>query len=173
VVGDHARAGKQYRSLREQRNEGDQRHIERALPVRLERSREHRLGADAELLLLRGLLRECLDDVDADDVLLGDGRDVGEPLLDVAERRVRHMAVAVREHDEHGRDRDRDERELPLKEEEDAGHRDDGEHVLEEEDEAVTEEEAARPCRSTVARDISWPVWWRSKKPNESRTRWE
>ena len=46
---------------------------------------------------------------------------------------------------------------------------DDREHVLEEEDQPVAEEEADA-WRSTVARDISWPVWWRSKKPNESRT---
>ena len=80
--------------------------------------------------------------MDADDVLLGDGRDVGELLLHVAERRVRDVAVAVRERDEQRRDREHDQREPPLEEEEDDGHRHDGEHVLEEEDQAVAEEEA-------------------------------
>ena len=142
AVRDHARPGEQDGRLRDERHERDERHVERALPVRLERPPEHGLGAEAELLLLGRLLRERLHDVDADDVLLGDRRDVGEPLLHVAERRMRHVAVAVGEHDERRRDRDRDEGELPLEEEEDAGHRDDGEHVLEEEDEPVAEEEA-------------------------------
>ncbi len=96
----------------------------------------------AELRLLGRLLRERLHDVDADDVLLRDGRDVGELLLHVAERRMGDVAVAIREHDEERRHREHDERELPLEEEEDDGHRDDGEHVLEEEDQAVAEEEA-------------------------------
>ena len=50
-----------------------------------------------ELLLLGRLLRERLDDVDADDVLLGHGRDVGELLLHLAQRRVRDVAVPVRD----------------------------------------------------------------------------
>ena len=74
-----------------------QRHVERALPVRAQRLLEDRLGARGELRPLLRLLRERLDDVDADDVLLGDGRDVGELLLDVAQRRVRDVAVAVGE----------------------------------------------------------------------------
>ena len=73
----------------------------------------------AELLLLGRLLRERLDDVDADDVLLRDGRDVGELLLHVAQRRVRDVAVAVRDRDEERHDREHDEREPPLEEEED------------------------------------------------------
>ncbi len=55
-----------------------------------------------ELLLLGRLLRERLDDVDADDVLLGDGRDVRELLLHVAQRRVGDVAVAVGERDRNG-----------------------------------------------------------------------
>ena len=97
AVGDHPRADEQHGRLREQRHERDQRHVDRALPVRAERLLEDELGADAELLLLGRLLRERLDDVDADDVLLRDGRDVGEPLLHVAQRRMRDVAVAVRE----------------------------------------------------------------------------
>ncbi len=139
---DHPRADEQDGRLREQRQEGEERHVGRALPVRADRLPEQRLVADAELRLLRRLLRERLDDVDADDVLLRDRRDVGELLLDVAQRRVRDVAVAVRDHDEERRHREHDERELPLEEEEDDGHRDDGEDVLEEEDQAVAEEEA-------------------------------
>ena len=71
-----------------------------------------------------------------------DRRDVGELLLDVAERRMRDVAVAVGDRDEERHHREHDERELPLEEEEDDGHRDDGEGVLEEEDQAVAEEEA-------------------------------
>ena len=80
--------------------------------------------------------------MDADDVLLGDGGDVGELLLDLAQRRVRDVAVAIREDDQHGRDRERDQSQFPLEEEEHPGDEDDGEDVLEEEDQAVAEEEA-------------------------------
>ena len=96
----------------------------------------------AELVQLVLLLGERLDDVDADDVLLGDGRDVGHLLLDVAQHRVGDARVAVREDDDQGRDRGRDERELPVDEEHDHRRADDRQHVLEEEDEAVAEEEA-------------------------------
>ena len=99
AVRDHPRADEQHGRLREQRHERDQRHVRRALPVRPQRLLEDALRADVELLLLRGLLCERLDDVDADDVLLGDGRDVGELLLHVAQRRMRDVAVAVRERD--------------------------------------------------------------------------
>ena len=60
------------------------------------------------------LLRERLDDVDADDRLLGDRRDVGEALLDVAQHRVRHGRVAVGDGDERRRDRERDQGEPPV-----------------------------------------------------------
>ena len=79
--------------------------------------------------------------MDADDVLLRDRCDVGELLLHVAKRRVRDVAVAVRDRDEERRHREHDERELPVEEEEHDGHRDDGEGVLEEEDQPVAEEE--------------------------------
>ena len=55
-----------------------------------------------ELRRLLRFLRERLDHVDADDVLLGDRGDVGELLLHVAQGRVRDVAVAVREGDEIG-----------------------------------------------------------------------
>ncbi len=78
-----------------------------------------------ELRLLRRLLRERLHDVDADDVLLGDRRDVGELLLHVAQRRVRDVAVAVRERDEQRRaSRARSNASFHSTEEEDDGHRD-------------------------------------------------
>ena len=80
--------------------------------------------------------------MDADDVLLGDGRDVRELLLHVAERGVGDVAVPVGEHDEERRDGEDDQREPPFDEEEDGGHRHHREDVLEEEDQAVAEEEA-------------------------------
>ena len=119
AVRDHPRADEQDGRLREQRQEREERHVRRALPVRADRLREERLVAAGELRLLGRLLRERLDDVDADDVLLRDRRDVGELLLHVAERRVRDVAVAVGDHDEERRHREHDERELPLEEEED------------------------------------------------------
>ena len=75
-----------------------QRDVDRALAVRAHASARRRASERAlELRLLGRLLRERLDDVDADDVLLGDRRDVGELLLHVAQRRVRDVAVAVGE----------------------------------------------------------------------------
>ena len=79
--------------------------------------------------------------MDADDVLLGDRRDVGHLLLDVAQQRMRDVAVAVRDDHQHGADRQRDERELPREDEDDDADADDREDVLEEEDQAVAEEE--------------------------------
>ena len=79
--------------------------------------------------------------MDTDDVLLCDRRDVRELLLDLAQRRVRNVAVAVRENDEHRRDRECDQRELPLEDEQDDRHRGDRQDVLEEEDQAVAHEE--------------------------------
>ena len=142
VIGHHPRTDEQHRRLREQRHDRDQRDVRRALPVRPQRLLEHELRAVAELLLLGRLLRERLDDVDADDVLLRHRRDVGEALLHVAQRRMCDVAVAVGERDEQRSGRERDERELPLDEEEDDRHRQHGEHVLEEEDQPVAEEEA-------------------------------
>ena len=55
---------------------------------------------------------------------------------------MRHVAVPVRDGDQHRRDRDRDQRELPRDDEDDDADADDREDVLEEEDEAVAEEEA-------------------------------
>jgi len=80
--------------------------------------------------------------VDTDDVLLGHGRDVGELLLDVAQGRVRHVAIAVGDRDEERHHGEHDEREPPLEKEQHDGHRCNGEEVLEEEDQAVAEEEA-------------------------------
>src|SRR5207237_3472522 len=109
-----AGSDEQDRALRDQRDPGDQRHVERTLAIRPDRLREDGLGAAVELRALLRLLRERLDDVDADDVLLGDGRYVREPLLYVAQRRMRDVAVAIREHDEDRGDRQRDQRQLPL-----------------------------------------------------------
>ena len=144
AVHDHPPADEQHRPLREQGQEREQWHIERTLAVGRDALPEDRLRPVLELLLLGLLLRERLDDVDADDVLLGDGRHVGELLLHVSQGRVCDVAVAVGEDDEHRSDRERDQRELPLEDEQDHGHRDDREDVLEEEDQAVAEEEAHR-----------------------------
>jgi hypothetical protein len=51
------------------------------------------------------------------------------------------MAVAVRDDDQHRRDRKRDQGEPPVEPEHDRRHGHDGQHVLEEEDEPVAEEE--------------------------------
>ena len=142
AVRDHPRADEQHARLRQERQEGQERHVGRALPVRPQRLPEQRLVAHAELRLLRRLLRERLDHVDADDVLLDDRRHVGELLLDVAKRRVRDPAVAIGDRDEQRHHREHDEGEPPLDEEEDDAHGHDGERVLEEEDQAVAEEEA-------------------------------
>ena len=123
AVGDHAPADEQDRRLREQRQEAEHRDVERALPVRLDAQREDLLGAPLELLLLGLLLRERLDDVDADDVLLGDGRDVGHLLLHVAQQRMRDVAVAVGDRDQERGDRERDQRELPVDQEDDDARR--------------------------------------------------
>ena len=141
AVDDHAAAHEDHRRLRDEREEREHRHVERALPVRVHAPMEDAVRAVDELLLLVRLLRERLDDVDADDVLLGDRRHVGHLLLHVAEHRVRDARVAVGERDDERRDRPCDERQLPVHEEHHAGHRDDRQHVLEEEDEAVAEEE--------------------------------
>ena len=107
----------QHGGLREQRQEGEQRHVDRALPVRAHRRLEDRSGRALELRLAALLLRERLDDVDADDRLLRDRRDVAELLLDVAQHGVRDVAVAVGDGDDHRRDRERDQRQPPLDDE--------------------------------------------------------
>ena len=138
----HPRADEQHCALGEERYPRDERHVHRPLPVGLQRLPEDVLGARMELRRLLRLLGERLHHVDAHDVLLGDGRDVGQLLLHLTQGRVGEVAVAVGEGDEHGRDRQRDQRELPLEDEQHRGHRDDGQDVLEEEDQAVAEEEA-------------------------------
>jgi hypothetical protein len=90
------------------------------------------------------LLRERLHDVDADDALLRDGRDVRELLLHVAEHRVRCLAVAICDVHDHRSDRQGDESELPAVEEEDERDDEDGHDVLREEDQPVAEEEPHR-----------------------------
>ena len=101
-------------------------------------------GCVLELLLASLLLRERLHDMDADDRLLRHRGDVAELLLDVAQDRVRDVAVAVGDRDDQRRDREREEGELPLDHEQHDHHRRDGEDVLEEEDQAEPEEEADR-----------------------------
>ena len=141
---DHPPGDEQDRGLGEERHEAQQGDVERALPVRGERLVEHRVGGSREPFLPMRFLGEGLDDVDADDALLRHDRDVCELLLDVAENRVGHVAVAVRGHDDQRHDRERDQGQLPAVEEEDDAHDDDGHDVLREEDEPVPEEEPHR-----------------------------
>ena len=103
------------------------------------KTRSERSANFCELVLL---LREGLDDVDADDVLLGDRRDVGHLLLDVAQHGMADGRIAVGEDDDQRRDGGRDQGEAPVDDEHDRGRADDRQHVLEEEDQAVAEEEA-------------------------------
>ena len=138
----HPGSDQEHGGLRQHGHPRDERHVQGSLTVGAQRLLEHRLGAHAELGRFLWLLRERLDDVDADDVLLGDRGDVGELLLDVAQRRVCDVAVAVGDRDEDRHDREHDQRELPLEEEQHHGHRDHRQHVLEEEDQAVAEKEA-------------------------------
>jgi hypothetical protein len=112
------------------------------LPVGVDRPLEDGLRASPELLRLQLLLRERLDDVDADDVLLGHRGDVRDLLLHIAQDRMRDAAVSVGEDDQRGGDRHRDEGEPPFRPKHDRRRPDDREEVLGEEDEAVAEEEA-------------------------------
>ena len=144
AVHDHPACGEQDGALRQQRQEGEQRHVERALAEGADGLLEDGAGRALELRLAALLLRERLDDVDADDRLLGHGRDVTQLLLHLAQDRVRDVAVAVGDRDDHRGDRERDQRQLPFDDEEHDHHRDDGERVLEEEDQAEAEEEADR-----------------------------
>ena len=141
---DHPAGGQQHRALREQRQEREQRHVDRSLPERADGCLEDCSRGALELRLAPVLLGEGLDHVDADDRLLGHRRDVSELLLHVAENGVRDVAVPVRDGDDHRRDRERDQGEPPLDEEQHGHHGDDRQHVLEEEDEAEAEEEAHR-----------------------------
>ena len=138
----HPGTDQQHRGLRQHRHPRDERDVERPLPVRPHRLTEHLLRARVELGRFLRLLRERLDHVDADDVLLGHRRDVRQLLLHVAERRVGDVAVTVGKRDQDRHHREHDQRELPLEEEQHHGHRDHREHVLEEEDQPVAEEEA-------------------------------
>ena len=89
AVHDAVATFEQRGGLREQRQEREQGDVERLLAGRPDRLLEDRFAPGVELGLLAVLLRERLDDVDADDVLLGDRRHVRHPLLDVPQDRVR------------------------------------------------------------------------------------
>ena len=144
AANDHPACCEEDGALRQQRQEREERHVERPLAEGAHRLLEDGAGSPLELRLAALLLRERLDDVDADDRLLGHGRDVAKLLLHLAQDRMRDVAVAVGDGDDHRRDRERDQRQPPLDDEEDGHHRDDGERVLEEEDQAEAEEEAHR-----------------------------
>ncbi len=141
---DHPSADEQHESERDHRKEREQGDVDGALAIRRERLREDGVGGGCEAIRPPVLLRERLDDVNAGDRLLGDGRDLAERLLDVAEHGLRHMAVAVRHQGDHRRDGERHERQLPAVDEQDERDDDDGDDVLREEDEPVAEEEPHR-----------------------------
>jgi hypothetical protein len=140
--GDHAPADEQDGGLRDDRQEREQRDVDRPLTVRSHALLEHALGAVLELGRFGLLLGKRLDDVDADDVLLGYRRDVGEALLHVAQHGMGDVAVAVGDDDDQRRHGSGGQRELPVHDEHHAGDDHDRQHVLEEEDEPVAEEEA-------------------------------
>ena len=144
ALDDVVARGEQDAGLGEHRQEGEQRDVQRPLRVGLHAHREDAVARVPEPPLDLILLGERLDDVDADDRLLRHRRDVGELLLHVAQHRMRDLAVAVGDADEERRDRERDQRQLPVVEEEDGRDADDRDHVLGEEDQPVAEEEADR-----------------------------
>ena len=107
----------------------------------------HRLVPDApdaaaEALELALLAREGLHDAHAADVLLDVGRELGDPLLELLQRRARAPPVARGDAD-HDRDRDeRDGRQARLHGDHRPRREEDGQRRLQHEDEAVAEEEA-------------------------------
>ena len=117
---DHPTRGEQHERLGDERQEREQRDVERSLPVGVDRPLEDGVRRGIEVRGPPLLLRERLDDVDARDRLLGDDRDLGEGLLDVAQDGLRDAAVAVGGQRDDRRDRQRDECELPAVEEEHA-----------------------------------------------------
>ena len=125
-----------------EREEREQRHVERALPVGAEALREDGLRRALEPRCSRALLRERLHDVDADDRLLGDRRDVASFCCTSRSIGCAMWLYRYASTDEQRRDRQRDQRQPPVDDEEDDRDADDREHVLGEEDEAVAEEEA-------------------------------
>ena len=141
---DHAPGREQDERLRDERQEREEWHVEGALAVRGEGLREDRVRGGRESLRA---LSSCANDLTTWTPvidLLGDRRDLPERLLDVAEHRLRHAAVAVRGERDHRGDRERDERELPAVDEEHGRDDDDRHDVLREEDEPVAEEEPHR-----------------------------
>ena len=144
AADDHPAGRQQHGTLCEQRQEREQGDVERALPEGADGFVEHRARCALEEDLAPVFLGERLDDVNADDRLLGHRGHITELLLHLAKDWVRDVAVAVGDRDDDGGDRQCDQGEPPFDEEEDGHHGDDSEDVLEEEDEAEAEEEAHR-----------------------------
>ena len=140
---DHGLAAdQQHGGEPELRQEADHRVVGRLQARGDHRLVEHAPDAVAEALELVGLAGEGLDDAHARDVLLGVRGQLGDALLDLLDRRARAAPVALGDqHDERHR-RHRDQAELRV----DHDHRDAGEHDrqrrLQDEHEAVAEEEA-------------------------------
>ena len=141
----------------ELRQEVEQRAVARLDARGVELALEHPLGALGEARGLGVLLREGLDDAHADDRLLGLRRDVGDALLDVAQHGMRAARVARRDDGDRRQQHERDQRELPARDQEQHGGGDQRRAVLRDEDEAVAEEHAhgadvARRAREQLAR---------------------
>ncbi len=109
--------------------------------------RHHRLlertpDAAAEALQLARLAREGLDDAHAGDVLLGVGGQFGDALLGLLDRRARAAAVAVGDHHHERRRGERDQAQPRVDHDHHDAREHDREHELQDEHEAVAEEEA-------------------------------
>ena len=140
----------------ELREEIEQRAVAGLDARRVELALEHALGALGEARGLGVLLREGLDDAHADDRLLGLRRDVGDALLDVAQHGMRAARVARGDDRDRRQQDERDQRELPARDDEQRSGGDQRGAVLRDEDEPVAEEHAhgadvARRAREQLA----------------------
>ena len=145
---DHAPADEQHRRLREQRQErraAARRTRAAGSPARSGRRPPRSAARTSSCSAV--LLRERLDDVDADDVLLGDRRDVGHLLLHVAQHAgARRGCSGRRPRSSTGAIASAISASFQLTTKRTIVDADDREDVLEEEDQPVAEEEADAPA---------------------------
>ena len=144
------------RALGDEREEGQERDIQRALAVRCERASETVSAAAANRSERR---LSCENDLTTWTPAIDSSATVATSARDCCTSRSTgwETAVPIRGKGDHRGDRDGDERELPAVEEEHGGDSDDRHDVLREEDQPVAEKKRT-DCRSIVARDMSWPV---------------
>ena len=120
----------------------EDRAVERPVACRARRLLEERLDPASEFSRDAILLCERLDDVDADDRLLGARCDRAEALLNLAQDGVRRPAEQESD-GQHGRSNcECDQRQLPVENEQNDRYTDDREDVLRQKNQAVAEEEA-------------------------------